>query len=49
MMIQSLPYQKTPVIQTATSAEQYVTLEIPSELISNWKREGSKGTITRLQ
>ncbi|KAH9769405.1 hypothetical protein KPL71_011984 [Citrus sinensis] len=24
----------------ATSAEQYVTLEIPSELISNWKREG---------
>ena len=23
----------------ATSAEQYVTLEIPSELISNWKRE----------
>ncbi|KAH9744175.1 hypothetical protein KPL70_003574 [Citrus sinensis] len=25
----------------ATSAEQYVTLEIPSELLSNWKREGS--------
>ncbi|KAH9649294.1 hypothetical protein KPL70_025932 [Citrus sinensis] len=24
----------------ATSAKQYVTLEIPSELISNWKREG---------
>ncbi|KAH9697710.1 hypothetical protein KPL71_023722 [Citrus sinensis] len=24
----------------ATPAEQYVTLEIPSELISNWKREG---------
>ncbi|KAH9763339.1 hypothetical protein KPL70_001133 [Citrus sinensis] len=24
----------------ATSAEQYVTLEIPSELLSNWKREG---------
>ncbi|KAH9724577.1 hypothetical protein KPL70_007535 [Citrus sinensis] len=24
----------------ATSAEQYVTLEITSELISNWKREG---------
>ncbi|KAH9734719.1 hypothetical protein KPL71_017474 [Citrus sinensis] len=24
----------------ATLAEQYVTLEIPSELISNWKREG---------
>ncbi|KAH9671260.1 hypothetical protein KPL70_017293 [Citrus sinensis] len=23
-----------------TSAEQYVTLEIPSELLSNWKREG---------
>ena len=24
----------------ATPTEQYVTLEIPSELISNWKREG---------
>ncbi|KAH9744246.1 hypothetical protein KPL70_003617 [Citrus sinensis] len=24
----------------ATSTEQYVTLEIPSELLSNWKREG---------
>ncbi|KAH9763276.1 hypothetical protein KPL70_001107 [Citrus sinensis] len=24
----------------ATSAEQYVTLEIPSELLSNWKQEG---------
>ncbi|KAH9801779.1 hypothetical protein KPL71_001153 [Citrus sinensis] len=24
----------------ATSAEQYVTLEIPSELLFNWKREG---------
>ncbi|KAH9684900.1 hypothetical protein KPL70_013722 [Citrus sinensis] len=24
----------------ATSAEQYVTLEIPSELLSHWKREG---------
>ena len=24
----------------ATPAEQYVTLEIPPELISNWKREG---------
>ncbi|KAH9686579.1 hypothetical protein KPL70_014415 [Citrus sinensis] len=24
----------------ATSAEQYVTLEIPSKLLSNWKREG---------
>ncbi|KAH9668372.1 hypothetical protein KPL70_021391 [Citrus sinensis] len=24
----------------ATTAEQYVTLEIPSELISTWKREG---------
>ncbi|KAH9769557.1 hypothetical protein KPL71_012048 [Citrus sinensis] len=24
----------------ATPAEQYVTLEIPSDLISNWKREG---------
>ncbi|KAH9801878.1 hypothetical protein KPL71_001190 [Citrus sinensis] len=24
----------------ATSVEQYVTLEIPSELLSNWKREG---------
>ncbi|KAH9780635.1 hypothetical protein KPL71_008147 [Citrus sinensis] len=24
----------------ATTAEQYVTLEIPPELISNWKREG---------
>ncbi|KAH9684941.1 hypothetical protein KPL70_013742 [Citrus sinensis] len=24
----------------ATSAEQYVTLEIPFELLSNWKREG---------
>ncbi|KAH9792676.1 hypothetical protein KPL71_004226 [Citrus sinensis] len=24
----------------ATPAEEYVTLEIPSELISNWKREG---------
>ncbi|KAH9649269.1 hypothetical protein KPL70_025920 [Citrus sinensis] len=24
----------------ATSAEQYVTLEIPSDLLSNWKREG---------
>ncbi|KAH9686083.1 hypothetical protein KPL70_014216 [Citrus sinensis] len=24
----------------ATSAEQYVTLEIPSELLTNWKREG---------
>ncbi|KAH9671306.1 hypothetical protein KPL70_017324 [Citrus sinensis] len=24
----------------ATSAEQYVTLELPSELLSNWKREG---------
>ena len=24
----------------ATTVEQYVTLEIPPELISNWKREG---------
>ena len=24
----------------ATTAEQYVTLEIPTELISNWQREG---------
>ena len=24
----------------ATIAEQYVTLEIPQELITNWKREG---------
>ncbi|KAH9655632.1 hypothetical protein KPL70_022384 [Citrus sinensis] len=24
----------------ATSAEQYVTMEFPSELLSNWKREG---------
>ncbi|KAH9693484.1 putative phospholipase A2 [Citrus sinensis] len=24
----------------ATSAEQYVTLELPSELLSNWKQEG---------
>ncbi|KAH9763296.1 hypothetical protein KPL70_001114 [Citrus sinensis] len=35
----SLNQPKSCALQ-ATSAEQYVTLEIPSELFSNWKRKG---------
>ena len=34
------PYNPYQPSWQATTAEQYVTLEIPSELISTWKREG---------